>query len=482
MQNNMANDNSENMNTEIREHDTKMEYSDVTHLIEQSAYRYSLQERATPNLYRLLFDYESVPKVSFNHRFVPTNMPENIWITDTTFRDGQQATKPFTVKQIVDLYSMMHRLGGPKGLIRQSEFFVYSEKDREALYECQALGYEFPEITTWIRANTKDFELVKSLGIRETGVLVSCSDYHIYNKMGLTRRSALDKYLGVIREILDMGISPRCHFEDITRADFYGFVVPFAEALQGLSEEYKIPVKIRACDTMGYGVSYPGAALPRSVPGIVYGLTHYAGVPSEMLEWHGHNDFYKVVTNSSTAWLYGCSSVNCSLLGIGERCGNCPLEAMVMEYASLRGATDGMDTTVITEIAEYFKNEIHYDIPPRTPFVGRDFNVTKAGIHADGLMKDEEIYNIFNTEKLLNRPAQVAIDAHSGAAGIAHWVNRRMASEGLFVDKIDKRSPLITKMKELIDREYEDGRTTTMSDSELVTIMETAKEQIEQIK
>ena len=461
------------VNTVVNEHRTKIEYSEKTHLIEQSSYRYSLQERDDANLYRQLFDYESVPKVSFNHRYVPLHMPENIWITDTTFRDGQQAQEPFTVKQIVDLYKLLHKLGGENGIIRQSEFFVYSEKDREALKACQDLGYKFPEITTWIRANKKDFELVKSLGIRETGVLVSCSDYHIYNKMGLTRQGAFDKYLSVIQEVLEMGISPRCHFEDITRADYYGFVVPFAEALQMLSEQYRIPVKIRACDTMGYGVSYAGAALPRSVPGIIYGLTHYAGVPSEMIEWHGHNDFYKAVTNSATAWLYGCSAVNCALLGIGERCGNTPLEAMVMEYASLKGTTDGMDTTVITEIGEYFKNEIGYNVPPKTPFVGRDFNITKAGIHADGLMKDEEIYNIFNTEKLLTRPAQVAIDSHSGLAGIAHWLKNRCPDDT--VNNVDKKSPIVAKMKELIDKEYENGRTTTMSDAELLEIYAIAK-------
>lgn len=449
-----------------REHEIKIAFSEATNLIEQSAYHYSLQERDTPELYRYLFDYESVPKVSFNHRVVPMHMPAEIWITDTTFRDGQQSTAPFTVKQIRDLYEMLHRLGGPKGLIRQSEFFVYSEKDRKALAACQDLGFQFPEITTWIRASKKDFELVKSLGIRETGVLVSCSDYHIYNKMGLTRRSAMDKYLSVISDVLEMGISPRCHFEDITRADFYGFVLPFAEELNKLSKQSGIPVKIRACDTMGYGISYTGAALPRSVPGIMYGLMHYAGIPSSMLEWHGHNDFYKVVTNAATAWLYGCSGVNCALLGIGERTGNCPLEAMVMEYASLRGTTDGMDTTVITEIADYFTHEIGYDIPPRTPFVGRDFNVTKAGIHADGLMKDEEIYNIFNTEKLLNRPAKVAVDNNSGLAGIAHWLNRYLAEQGKN-EKIDKKDPVVAAMKEKVDAEYLRGRTTTISDGEL---------------
>ena len=448
---------------------SEVTFSESTNLIEQSVYKYQLQERETPNLYRQLFSYDQIPKVSFNHRSVPLNMPEEIWITDTTFRDGQQSTSPFTVKQIVDLFTLLHRLGGPKGIIRQSEFFVYTEKDKEAVKECMALGYEFPEVTSWIRANEKDFDLVKNLGLKETGVLVSCSDYHIYQKMGLTRAKAMDKYLGIVKSVLDKGIIPRCHFEDITRADFYGFVIPFAEELHKLSVESGVPIKIRACDTMGFGVTYPGAALPRSVPGIIYGLQHYAQIPSAQLEWHGHNDFYKVVTNASTAWLYGCSSVNCSLLGIGERTGNCPLEAMAIEYASLRGTTDGMDLSVITEIANYFEQEIGYEIPERTPFVGRNFNVTRAGIHADGLLKNEEIYNIFDTNKILSRPSLVAVDSHSGLAGIAYWINGFFRLEG--DQMIDKRSPIVAKIKEAVDRMYADGRNTVMGDGELEEIL-----------
>lgn len=182
-------------------------------------------------------------------------------------------------------------------------------------------------------------------------------------------------------------------------------MLPFVNKLMELSHQANIPIKIRACDTMGYGVPYPGAALPRSVPGIVYGLQHYSDVPNDMLEWHGHNDFGKAIVNASTAWLYGACAVNCSLLGIGERTGNIPLEAMVFEYASLKGTLNGMEPAVITEIAEYYEREIGYRIPPMTPFVGRNFNTTRAGIHADGLLKDEEIYNIFNTGKILNRGA-----------------------------------------------------------------------------
>ena len=439
-----------------------------TNLLQENDYHYTLQDVEQPVLFRDVFPYDQIPKTRFNHRVVPQYVPDEIWITDTTFRDGQQAMAPFTPKQIRDLYQLMHRLGGENGIIRQSEFFVYTEKDREALALCQDLGYEFPEITTWIRASKKDFELVKNLGIKETGILVSCSDYHIFNKMGLTRKQAMDKYLGIVKDALALGIRPRCHFEDITRADFYGFVVPFANELMRLMADAKIPIKIRMCDTMGYGVPYPGAALPRSVPGIVYGLRFYSGVPSELLEWHGHNDFYKVEVNAATAWMYGAASVNCSLLGIGERTGNCPLEAMAIEYAELRGRTDGMDLSVITEIADYFQQEIGYHIDPRTPFVGEHFNATRAGIDADGMMKDEEIYNIFDTDKILNNPAKVLIGEHSGAAGIAHWLNTTFRlPEG---KKVDKRGALVDGIRKAIDAEYQKGRNTTFSDAELLAM------------
>ena len=442
-----------------------LEISNKTNLLEQKSYKYSLQDVSDPNLYRDIYPYDSVPRIAFNHRRVPMGMPEDIWITDTSFRDGQQSVDPYTVEQIVDLYKLMAKLGGPYGIIRQTEFFIYSKKDREAVQRCQELGLRFPEITTWIRASKEDFKLVRDLGIRETGILVSCSDYHIFKKMKMTRSECMKHYLETVSLAFEAGVMPRCHLEDITRADFYGFVVPFVNELMKLSRQAGIPVRIRACDTMGYGVPYSEVALPRSVPGIIYGLQHYSDVQSEYLEWHGHNDFYKAVTNASTAWLYGASAVNCSLLGIGERTGNIPLEAMVMEYAALRGSLDGMNPTVITEIADYFKHNIGYKIPPMTPFVGRDFNKTRAGIHADGLLKDEEIYNIFDTKKLLNRPASVMIGKTSGLAGIAYWINENyQLTAG---EAISKHDPLVIAMKEWIDREYEGGRVSSLSTHEL---------------
>ncbi len=452
-------------------------FNSKTNLLERGETNYPLQDVDKPNLYENLYNYDEVPKIAFNHRIVPIDMPNEIWITDTTFRDGQQSREPYTVEQIAKIYKLLHKLGGPKGKIRQSEFFIYSKKDQDAVYKCLEQGYNFPEVTTWIRASSKDFELVKSIGVKETGILVSCSDYHIFYKMNMKRSEIIEYYMKTIRQCIEYGIRPRCHFEDITRADFYGFVVPFASELMKLYEETGMPIKIRACDTMGYGVTFPGTVLPRSVQGIIYGLHHHAGVPSELLEWHGHNDFYRSVVNASNAWLYGCSSVNTSLFGIGERTGNTPLEAMVMEYAQLRGTLDGMDTTVITELAEYFEKEIGYEIPPMTPFVGSNFNVTRAGIHADGILKNEEIYNIFNTELLLNRPVKIAVSKTSGLAGVAHWINTyyKLKDE----DAYDKKHPVVVKVKEWVDKQYEDGRVTVISDKELARLSGIVMEQYE---
>ncbi len=441
-----------------------------TNLLQEHDYYYNLQDVEEPVLFRDSFPYDQVPKTRFNHRLVPMYFPDHIWITDTTFRDGQQAMEPFTVEQILHLYKLMHKLGGKNGIIRQSEFFVYTEKDRKALEKCMEMDYDFPEITTWIRASKNDFELVKKIGIQETGILVSCSDYHIFNKMGLTRQQAMDKYLGIVKDAISYGIRPRCHLEDITRADFYGFVVPFVTELMRIMQETGVPIKIRMCDTMGYGVPYPGAALPRSVAGIVYGLRFYAGVPSQLLEWHGHNDFHKVVVNAATAWLYGASGVNCTLLGIGERTGNCPLEAMVMEYAQLVGNDGGMCMEIITEIADYFQKEIGYVIDPKTPFVGSAFNSTRAGIHADGILKDEEIYNIFDTKKILNRPVGVMLGEHSGAASIAYWINTHFNLPQEMC--VDKRSEMVEKMRQIMDSSYAEGRNTMFSDAELEAMLE----------
>ncbi len=436
-----------------------------------------LIEVGEPNLLEETFPHSLPPLIRFDGpvveyidgravEFEPRALKtRDIHVTDTTFRDGQQARPPYTVDQMVRIYDLVSRLSGPNGVVRQTEFFLYTRNDRAALDGCRALGQTFPECTGWIRAVKGDFRLVVEAGLKETGMLTSCSDYHIFQKQKMDRRQALERYCEVVDAALEAGVRPRCHLEDVTRADIDGFVLPFVEKLLEMSAQVpeELTAKIRLCDTMGFGLSYPGAELPRSIPKLAYKLNRELGVPSSRLEWHGHNDFHKVHVNGATAWLYGIDAVNTTLFGYGERTGNPPMEGAIFEYIALKGALCGIDTTAITELAEYMRS-IGFPIPENYPFVGRHFNTTRAGIHAGGLRQDERIYNIFDTAALLNRPPRVAITDKSGTDGVVVWVNEFFGLEG--EQRVNKMK--IHKLARWVMDQYEtESRLTAISDEEL---------------
>ena len=415
----------------------------------------TLDNRVEPELYRDVFPYTHVSRIEFDDTFLVPRPADPMFITDTTFRDGQQARPPYTVKQIARIYDLLQKLVGKSGLIQASEFFMYSPKDRKAIEVCRSRGYRFPRVTGWIRANMDDLKIAHDMEFDEVGLLTSMSDYHIFLKLGKTREQAMNDYLKVVTKALEWGI--------------YGFCLPFARKLMELSHEASMPIKIRLCDTMGYGVPFPGAALPRSVQRIVRAFTDEAGVPGAWLEWHGHNDFHKVLVNGVTAWLYGCGGVNGTLMGFGERTGNAPLEALVIDYISLTGNDEAADPTVITEIAQYFEKELDYRIPDNYPFAGKDFNATSAGIHVDGLAKNEEIYNIFDTTKILNRSVPIIINDKAGRAGVAYWINQQFNLPP--ERQVSKKHPAVGQIHTRIMAAYEEGRNTSFSNKEIKNLV-----------
>ena len=433
----------------------------------------ALHEPEKPRLYRELFPYTNICRTSFDETLLSPRPADQMRITDTTFRDGQQARPPYTVRQVAKMFDFLHRLGGRSGLIASSEFFLYSPRDRKCVEVCRSRGYRFPQVTAWVRATREDLKLARDMEFSETGVLTSVSDYHIFLKLGKTRRQAMDMYVDLATQALEWGIVPRCHFEDVTRADIFGFCLPLAQRLMELSRQSGMPVKIRLCDTMGYGVPWAGAALPRSVQRIVRAFTDEAGVPGQWLEWHGHNDFHLALANGVTAWLYGAGNVNGTLFGFGERTGNTPLEALLIEYISLTGDDAAADTEIISEVAEFFTKELNYNIPHNYPFVGRDFNATSAGVHADGLAKNEEIYNIFDTTRLLGRPVPIIVTDKTGRAGVAYWINNNL---GLPEDRrVSKKHPAVGEIYEAITKLYaETGRTTSLSHAEMEAFVQAA--------
>ncbi len=413
---------------------------------------------SAPRYFEDVMPFEAAPlwKAGNGDDAYPLPSPA-ITVTDTSFRDGQQARAPYTPEQIAHLFDLLHRLGGPHGAVRQCEFFLYSRRDREAVDRCLGRGYTHPEITGWIRARPEDLALPKTVGLRETGMLMSCSDQHIYKKLRWDRAKALQEYARMAGLAVDAGIRPRCHLEDVTRADIEGFVLPLVDELTRVAGAGGF--KLRLCDTLGLGLPFDGVAVPRGVPALVRRLREHGVAPAQ-LEWHGHNDLHLAVANALAAWLAGCTAANGTLLGFGERTGNPAVEALVMHWMGLTG-DHTPDTTAIGEIVEYLESECGYSVPPMTPLAGAQAFSTAAGIHADGLLKDPGVYLPFDPERLLGLRPGITITDRSGLAGVAAWWQMS------YGETVHKDDPRVQALHRWVQTQYDEGRTTAIGDQEL---------------
>jgi 2-phosphinomethylmalic acid synthase len=427
---------------------------------------YSLPEPAEPQYFVDSFPRDAFPTYVWTER--PANLPTEVWTTETTHRDGQQGGLPLSVIQSLKIYDILCAFTGNSGSIRQAEFFAYRSSDRAALegaLERYRSGAPI-EPTTWIRATAKDVALIRSLGVRETGMLASASDYHTFHKFKPGgRNQAAQTYLEAVQMTLDAGIRPRLHLEDATRAPM-DFMRPFIEAVLAMSAGYgpELRPKFRICDTMGLGLPYDDVALPRSIPRLFQEMRALGLQPAD-LEFHPHNDTWLVVANCLAAIRAGCGVINGTMLGKGERTGNAPLEAVLMHLLGMGYFPEQQpDFTTLNALVDLYA-EMNEPIPPKYPLYGRDAHRTRAGVHADGLNKFWWMYAPFNVPKLLNRPLEVSLTKESGVAGLVFLMRQRM---GLDLAKDD---PRLLKIYGWLMTEFDNGRQTSIEWEELAPIV-----------
>ncbi len=402
------------------------------------------------------------PRLIIDGVNIDPDPPEHLLITDTTFRDGQQAFYVYySIDSATRLFSLLSDLDNGSGKITRSEFFLYTDRDRRLVRAIRGLDLEWPRVIGWGRARIEDVKLVKEAGLDEMVMLMSISDIHIKYKFNSTRDRVVNKYLETAEYALREGIKLRCSLEDVTRSDVVGFVIPFVKKLLKLSERFGTDIVIKLPDTTGVGVPYPFAPLPYSIPKLVWVLRKILNIPSELLEFHGHGDYYMAVSNAVSAWLYGASINNGTLLGIGERAGNVPIEALVIWYARLKGSFDGMNPRVISRIAEEFKS-LNYAVPRYQPLVGENAFTTAAGIHVDAQLKNPVTYLSMDPE-VIGRRASILIGPYSGKSSVEYWLRKH---------GIEPSPELVGTMYERIMAIYDNGlKMEPLSDEELERIL-----------
>lgn len=407
-----------------------------------------------------IFPYDIPP-------MIPTdlgNRANKLYLTDTTLRDGQQAWKIFSVEESVKIYELLSEISGRSEIIKTTELFLYTSRDKIVLNKIKEIGTTYPEPIGWIRASLDEIKLVKQYGLTETTILTSISDYHIKYKFGLDKNKVINKYLEVIEFAMKNGIVPRCTLEDVTRADFYSNVVPFVEKLIRLSEKHGIVFKLKLPDTLGVGLPFPDIPTPRGIPSLISSLLKL-GLSSDNIIFHGHNDFGLAVANGLSAWMYGANGVETTIGGVGERAGNTPMEPMLIHLAGFR---KDITLTMISKIPVLLE-EMGFSIPEFYPIIGKNAFKTKAGIHVDGFLKNPQVYLPFDSRLVLGLEPTVDITPYSGRSGVLLWLKKNYPS---IVDGMDKDHPIIQAIYDEIVRIFNDtNRTKPLTDEEMYVIV-----------
>ncbi|WP_440953612.1 homocitrate synthase/isopropylmalate synthase family protein [Methanococcoides sp. FTZ1] len=406
------------------------------------------------NIYRT---YDDLPKVK-----LPKG--QEVSISDSTIRDGAQM--PGIVLKAdhkLRIYEYLHQIG-----IEKLETFVYNERDRNAINMMFDRGYESPEITGWARAVPADIDLVLDIeDIKETGILMSVSDAHVLDKMGLpSREAAEEKYLNALQYAVDHGLRTRAHIEDMTRADNTYFVYPLIEKILEIDPD----CTIRLCDTIGFGIPFMDVNEPFGIPEMVRYLKEE--LKAKNIETHCHDDFGLAVANSIAGYWHGANWSNVTFLGIGERAGNAELEKLLLFLSRRIEGFDKYNLECLSEFGQFMQKEIGIRIPRNKSVVGSNVFAHESGIHTAGVIKNPFTYEPYPPE-IVGGNRVFLIGDSSGIEVLRFKVQdtlKELMGVQLTVEKDDKRLRSIQKdIHELYDKEK---RVSCISDEEIQAYVE----------
>ncbi|HUL62688.1 MAG TPA: isopropylmalate synthase [Methanocella sp.] len=394
--------------------------------------------------------YDDMPKIKLPHA-------TDIRMSDTTIRDGCQMPGVVMKKaHKLKIFEYLHEMG-----VEKLETFVYNERDKEACRLMMDYGYECPEVTGWARANPADIdEVLKVDGMKEVGILMSVSDSHIIDKMGLrSYEEAEKKYLGALQYAVDHGLKTRCHIEDTSRAN-YDFVYPFVEKLLTVDPD----TILRICDTLGYGIPFPECGEPYGIPVTV---KRFKEMGVRHIEMHVHDDFGLGVGNTLAGLWYGADWASLTFLGIGERAGNSELEKIMAFLITRVEGFEKYNLQKVTEFADWMEGEMGLRVPRNKAIVGKNIFSHESGIHTAGIIKNPFTYEPFPPE-LVGGKRNLMIGDTSGTEVIRLKVEEALSELLGIKAQVDKHDQRIKCIHKEIQKMYDsEDRRSTVSDEEL---------------
>lgn len=323
-----------------------------------------------------------------------------VMIDDTTLRDGEQtAGVVFANKEKIRIARLLDEIG-----VDQIEAGIpaMGGDERDVIEEIAHLGLK-ASVLGWNRANTTDIKTSLDCGVDAIAISLATSDIHIHTKLMKDRPWVLN----TIRESVafakeynpDVYVSVNA--EDASRTEV-GFLIEYALAAKEEGAD-----RIRFCDTIGL-------MEPFRTYEVIKHLREESGLEVEM---HTHNDFGMAVANAIAGIHAGATWVNVTVGGLGERAGNAALEEVAMALKYIEGLDLKMDTQRFREVGEYVMQAAGRQIPVWKSVIGTNMFAHESGIHADGVIKNPETYEVFAPAEV-GLARQIVIGKHSGSRAL----------------------------------------------------------------
>ncbi len=373
-----------------------------------------------------------------------------VFIDDTTLRDGEQtAGVVFSNHEKITIARMLAEIG-----VDQIEAGIPAMGGDEKEVIKKIVDLDLPcSILAWNRAVIDDIKHSLDTGVKAVAISIAVSDIHIQNKLKQSREWVLDSMKKAVDFAKSHNLYVSVNGEDASRADVE-FLIEFAKTAKEHGAD-----RFRFCDTIGL-------MEPFKTYEIIKTIIDETGIDVEM---HTHNDLGLATANALAGIKAGAKWINTTVMGLGERAGNAPIEEVVMALKLTMDIDLPIQTSMFRELAEYVASASSRTVPAWKAVVGANVFAHESGIHADGVLKDPKTYEAFSPEEVgLTR--QILIGKHSGT----HALVAKFREYGIELTREEANYLLPKVRKAAIELKR------ALFDKELVQLYQAARRELEE--